>query len=780
MVKTLILCFEDLTGAIVVGTATARAARLAVSRDRHRPGAHQICQIGAVCGGSSLGERRHSPKRKQPPNGCRSPNSSEHPAAAASQSRQGPWPVLHMHLRLKSFRVRHRSALLQEVIFRYQVNFLFMAGLTSKNVRLLVIGCAVLLACNLLFYFHEGNVAKFEFKVLEDLGDISHNTKKPDAGYILRKYLDDRKNGLVVFTRRKGVVEQDDFETQDLSHIYTEQQKATTPFQVVEITAYDPADVPQLSGPQSLDQARGYPAFLNAFKVFIESIMVAVDQAAPSVGLINNDEHYMVAKTDNKFPNRQGRVPVYGGHWREAYKGEAVRTKEFLENFLRPTPEEVSSIRKSHRQYEQAMPKDYPNGLLDHGRQFGFMEGDGIVYLGGGKYNQLVLTSLSVLRATGSKLPVEVILPERKDFDFDLCNNVLPAFNGRCKVMTDYIPELLMKRISGFQLKNVALLVSSFRNVLYLDADNIPVKNPDTLFVNEPFKSKRMVLWPDLWRRSTSPHFYDICEISVDTNTRVRNSYFGGDERGKSENAKDWSYHDCKGAIPEASSETGQLLIDKKTHIKTLILSMYYNFYGPGYYYPLLSQGAAGEGDKETFIAAAHKLGKPYYQVNEFNREFGPLQGKNKHEFFGMGQYDPIIDYIESQGVDRIEQPTGESAQDSEDSSKNQYGRHYYKSYSLMFLHANWPKFYIEEMFKSNSGGRGPIDGNGNRRRLYTDFITKETHGYDLEIEIMRHIKLWYCTALINLANVPQHDTEDRKKICDSIQEQIAFLSGKK
>ena len=76
-----------------------------------------------------------------------------------------------------------------------------------------------------------------------------------------------------------------------------------------------------------------------------------------------------------------------------------------------------------------------------------------------------------------------------------------------------------------------------------------------------------------------------------------------------------YSYHDCKGSIPEASSETGQLLINKNS-FQTLILAMYYNYYGPDYYYPF---SVKGEGDKETFIAAAHKLDLPYYQVGEFN-----------------------------------------------------------------------------------------------------------------------------------------------------------------
>ena len=48
----------------------------------------------------------------------------------------------------------------------------------------------------------------------------------------------------------------------------------------------------------------------------------------------------------------------------------------------------------------------------------------------------------------------------------------------------------------------------------------------------------------------------------------------------------------------------------------------------------LFSQGAAGEGDKETFIAAAHKLDLPYYQVGEFNREFGPINDNTENMNF--------------------------------------------------------------------------------------------------------------------------------------------------
>ena len=209
--------------------------------------------------------------------------------------------------------------------------------------------------------------------------------------------------------------------------------------------------------------------------------------------------------------------------------------------------------------------ENWPENLFKFNKFNNFMKGDGIVYLGGGKYNQLVLLSIKILRENGSRLPVEVIIPYKNDYDIQFCDRVLPTLNGKCKLMTDYLPQTFVDKISGFQLKNIALLISSFERILYLDADNIPIRNPDVLFTNAPFTTKHLVVWPDLWRRSTSPHYYTIAGIEVDSNFKVRNSYVDGDERGKYTDSMYYSYHDCKGSIPEASSETGQLLINKNS-----------------------------------------------------------------------------------------------------------------------------------------------------------------------------------------------------------------------
>lgn len=659
-------------------------------------------------------------------------------------------------------------------------------ALTQKSTKYVIIGLFVVAFCNLYFFLYNADTMK-EFEItLDKILSLAIKGDRMDPVYSLktqelslyRTYMDDRTNGLVVVARLRGeTLDPDDLVTQQIKHLVDNAEKQ--PFNLHEIHHYFAPSVPSSSRLLSLqipEQILDYSVFRDALIGFFETTMKSIEDAKPLIGGINNDDHYNSARLENKFSNRNGRIPVYGGHWRESYTEEPVRTKEFLSYFLRLSESEIEELKRSHQSYIEKMPNKVPEKLLRVGASFGYMKGDGIVYLGGGKYNQLVMLSISILRSTGSTIPVEVIIPKKSDFDIDLCSVILPTLNGRCKIMEDFLPSSLVDSMKGFQLKNIALLVSSFKNVLYMDADNIPVKNPDFLFANEPFLSSRMVIWPDLWRRSTSPSFYDIANIPTEENFHMRNSVFNPDKKSDA-NGKQ-PFHDMKGTVPEASSETGQILIDKEKHFATLMLSMYYNFYGPDYYYPLLSQGAAGEGDKETFIVAAHRLGLPYYQVNEFNREFGPMSNKKKHEYFAMGQYDPIIDYIESKSPNRNSDPPKQFAANQNDDEVYNYGFYYYKSHSLMFLHANWPKFYLTEMFEGNSFGRGPKDGEGKRRRLYSDAIMKDTHAEDFELHLMKHLYMWACEAKINLIDVPEVGSDKRVKICSEIQSQIDYLYG--
>ncbi|KAG7663758.1 uncharacterized protein J8A68_002705 [[Candida] subhashii] len=565
--------------------------------------------------------------------------------------------------------------------------------------------------------------------------------------------------------------------------------------------------------------------FTQTIHLFFDYLFRIMDECKPDISPINNEAHYPNKKAlmdyykqlrhlsdkelaevkEKALITNDGKLPIYGGHLRENYLDEMVRTKDMLGRYLKLSDKEVASLKKSHSAFLNKMMNDWPDDLLIQNKFNDFMKGDGIVYLAGGKYNQLVFLSIKILRSNGSRLPVEVIIPKAADYDIQFCERILPTLNGKCKLMTDYLPRYFNNKIEGFQLKNIALLISSFERVLYLDADNLPIRNPDVLFNNKPFTDKHLVLWPDFWRRSTSPTYYEIADIPIDPNFMVRNSYIKGDPRGAPTDPSHYSLHDTKNSIPEASSETGQLLINKRHHFRTLVLAMYYNYFGPDYFYPLFSQGAAGEGDKETFIAAAHRLDLPYYQVNEFNREFGPMNAKSKkRELFAMGQYDPIIDYIQSNDEpdpvaeedlkkknknsqqehlhksDYYSELPSKYARHAFDDTCDNYDFHLFKSSSLFFLHANWPKYYLNELFVQKDDRSKLVINDGPRTtRLYGNDLLKELNGYDFELTIFKSLKWCYCEEpLIDLMNVPLSGTDDRKKACHEIERHLQFLES--
>ncbi|OGM48764.1 hypothetical protein ABOM_002940 [Aspergillus bombycis] len=196
----------------------------------------------------------------------------------------------------------------------------------------------------------------------------------------------------------------------------------------------------------------------------------------------------------------------------------------------------------------------------------------GIVTTAGGSYLPVFLSSLRMLRRTGSTLPVEVYMKDASEYEKKICDKVLPDMGARCLILSDVVGKDV---IQHYQLKVFAVLFSSFEEIVWMDADCFPMDKPEILLNHEPFTSTGLVTWPDFWASSVSPAYYNISQQPMPPMTERQ------------------------------SSETGIFLVSKKTHYLTLLLAAYYNYYGPSHYFRLLSQGAPGEGDKETFLQAA-------------------------------------------------------------------------------------------------------------------------------------------------------------------------------
>jgi alpha 1,2-mannosyltransferase len=287
----------------------------------------------------------------------------------------------------------------------------------------------------------------------------------------------------------------------------------------------------------------------------------------------------------------------------------------------------------------------------------------GIVMTAGGKYFGVAIASIRMLRRTGSKLPVEVYLDSWKDYDIETCERIFPELNARCFVLAEILqttPEV--GALQRFQFKAFSILFSSFEDVLFLDADAFPAHKPDVLLEVEPYKSTGLVTFPDFWWSTSSEYFYDIAGIPVPP------------------------------LLERKSSESGILLYSKRLHGSSLLLATYYNYYGPDYYYPLLSQGAMGEGDKETFLHAALALDLPFYSVKTPVTVMGAwINGT----FFsaGMKQGDPVEDYSLQQMMAKdpsLPQPT---SQDDNKEHPELFAR-------PLFIHNNIVKLDVRHLFE--------------------------------------------------------------------------------
>lgn len=129
--------------------------------------------------------------------------------------------------------------------------------------------------------------------------------------------------------------------------------------------------------------------------------------------------------------------------------------------------------------------------------------------------------------------------------------------------------------IGGFELKSFALLHCEFREVLLLDADNVPLLDPAELFAHESFVKTGAVFWPDLISIAASSRIWELCGVPYR-------------------------------AMP--SFESGQLAVDRRRALPALTLAWFLNRHSRFVYQHIY-------GDKDTFLMAWLALGEPFHLV---------------------------------------------------------------------------------------------------------------------------------------------------------------------
>lgn len=360
-------------------------------------------------------------------------------------------------------------------------------------------------------------------------------------------------------------------------------------------------------------------------------------------------DEFQPAKSEHKL-NTQGLVA-------EEWPGNK---HDELMDLLDVTIKDALHMRQAHRGFLEAIDQKLPKFVPAKGAK-----PRGIVTVGGAGYFPPLMVSLRLLRRTGTTLPVEVFMPAN-EYEAELCEKFMPALNAVCRTFPTPSRSSDIT-ISHYQFKSFAILLSSFKEVLWLDADNFPIHDVAPLFTSDPFTKTGMVTWPDLWQTSISPAYYLI------------------------------SSRDPVSIVQRASTESGQLLVSKQKHWRTLLLSAYYNYYGPSHYYSLLCQGGAGCGDKETFLPAAEALGLPFYDVKTRTVGVGHKKGELgvKMYTFGLIQHDAAEDYEISKKLAKSSGTPLEMLPTSNDTTPNSpYGK-----VRPMFLHMSVPKWDAFHVF---------------------------------------------------------------------------------
>ena len=202
----------------------------------------------------------------------------------------------------------------------------------------------------------------------------------------------------------------------------------------------------------------------------------------------------------------------------------------------------------------------------------GGFTGRGIVICGGGvRMFTNAWVCIRMLRFLGCSLPIELWYFGKCELD-DRMRALVRPLKVACVDAEKKMSRDQARLAHVWALKPYALVHSRFREVLLLDADNVPVANPEPLFDSPHFRKAGAVFWPDFGRLEPGRSAWKLFGLP---------------------------YRD------ECEFESGQVLVNKEACWRPLQLCLWYNQHAQLFYDHV-------HGDKETFHLAFRKLNAPY------------------------------------------------------------------------------------------------------------------------------------------------------------------------
>jgi ADP-heptose:LPS heptosyltransferase len=250
-----------------------------------------------------------------------------------------------------------------------------------------------------------------------------------------------------------------------------------------------------------------------------------------------------------------------------------------------PFDDQVLNMRSARMladQFIQVMPP-YPGGY----------RGRGIVICGGGrKYFPSAWVNVNLLRQLGCSLPIQLWHLGAGEMDASMKSWVHPL-KVTCVDALAVRSRHPVRILGGWELKPYALIHCPFREVLLLDADNVPVVNPEFLFRTPEYVATGAIFWPDYHPLEATHRIWKLCGVPY---------------------------------RHEPAFESGQILVDKKKCWAPLRLCLWYNENSDFFYQHV-------HGDKDTFHLAFRRLNKTYSMTRH---PLHPLPGVMcQHDFAG-------------------------------------------------------------------------------------------------------------------------------------------------
>ncbi len=250
---------------------------------------------------------------------------------------------------------------------------------------------------------------------------------------------------------------------------------------------------------------------------------------------------------------------------------EQIKAKSFLDISLRKNWWLEESVQSTFR--------DACNYFVDNGlnEPCEYKEDYGVVICGGGKYMRSTYCVIRGLRHFGCNLPITVFCYDSDEID-ESNERILKNFD--VKVVFVKQEKRLFRNLHSYAIKIYSICYSEYKNVLLIDADNLPSCNLVSIFETEQYDYDCLFFKDQI-------HNLNNREIRFNYINQENCNIFGVEYN---------SY---------ASTDSGLIFINKEKYWKELLLTKWYNEFSEYYYRWNL-------GDKDLYWFAWKKLGTFY------------------------------------------------------------------------------------------------------------------------------------------------------------------------